>query len=202
MIGTPTCDLTNFKVHFGRLTSKAYTKGEHVLRVEAICYNTVDHHCGRVLERWGYVTERLLDMADRFCTGLDCVDVAFIPDGLLDGLPAPSQLGACVGGIDLNNAQIRHALAASLALAVSPIGFSVGEFTAKVRTITGRADDDYTIRQGAYELRKLRATDLVHKPERPRRFHVPRDADRTITGIVTLRDHVMGPVLAGIRSPR
>ena len=35
MIGTPTYDLTNFKVHFGRLTLKAYTKGEHVLRIEA-----------------------------------------------------------------------------------------------------------------------------------------------------------------------
>jgi len=203
VIGTPTYDLTNFKVHFGRLTLKAYTKGEHVLRVEAICHNTVDLHCGRVLERWGYVTERLLDMADRFCTGLDCVDVAFIPDGLLDELPVPCQLGATrVGGIDLNKERIRHALAAALALAVSPVGFSVGEFTAKVRAMTGAADDDYTIRQGAYDLRKLRAKDLVHKPERSRRYHVPRDAARTITGIVTLRDHVMAPVIAGIRSPR
>ena len=41
VIGRPTYDLTNFKVHFGRLTLKAYTKGEHVLRVEAICHNTV-----------------------------------------------------------------------------------------------------------------------------------------------------------------
>ena len=68
--------------------------------------------------------------------------------------------------------------------------------------MTGAADADYTIRQGAYDLRKLRAKDLVHKPERSRRYHVPRDAARTIAGIVTLRDHVMAPVLAGIRSPR
>ena len=203
VIGTPTYDLTNFKVHFGRLTLKAYTKGEHVLRVEAICHNTVDLHCGRVLERWGYVTERLLGMADRFCSGLDCVDVAFIADGVLDELPVPCQLGATrVGGIDLNKERIRHALAAVLALAVSPVGFSVGEFTAKVRTMTGAADEDYTVRQGAYDLRKLRAKELVHKPERSRRYHVPTDAARTITGIVTLRDHVMAPVLAGIRSPR
>ena len=40
VIETPRYDLTNFKVHFGRLTFKAYTKGEHVLRFEAIVHNT------------------------------------------------------------------------------------------------------------------------------------------------------------------
>lgn len=203
VIETPTYDLTNFKVHFGRLTLKAYTKGEHVLRVEAICHNTRDLNCGRVLDRWGHVTARLADMVDRFCTGLDCVDVAFIPDGLLDELPAPSQLGATrVGGIDLNKPRMRHALAAVLALAVSPNGFTVSEFTGKVRSVTGRADHEYTIRQGAYDLRKLRAKQLVAKPGRSHRYHVPHDAARTIAGIVTLRDHVIAPILAGVRSPR
>ena len=164
VIGTPTYDLTNFKVHFGRLTLKAYTKGEHVLRIEAITHNTRDLKCGRVLERWGDITRRLADMADRFCTGLDCVDVGFIPDGLLDGLPAPTQLGATrIGGIDLNKARMRNALAAVLALAVSPTGFTVGEFTNKVRAMTGKADHEYTIRQGAYDLRKLRGKQLLDK---------------------------------------
>jgi hypothetical protein len=36
MIETPRWDLTRFKVHFGRLTLKGYTKGEHVLRFEAV----------------------------------------------------------------------------------------------------------------------------------------------------------------------
>jgi len=36
MIETPRYDLTLFTVHFGLLTVKAYTKGEHVLRFEAI----------------------------------------------------------------------------------------------------------------------------------------------------------------------
>lgn len=38
VIETPRYDLTIFKVHFGRLTLKAYTKGEHVLRVAAITH--------------------------------------------------------------------------------------------------------------------------------------------------------------------
>jgi hypothetical protein len=60
---------------------------------------------------------------------LDCVDVGFIADGLLDELPRPSQLGAVrVGGIDLNKARIRNALAAVLALAVSPSSNHSREF--------------------------------------------------------------------------
>ena len=35
MIETPRYDLTMFTVHFGLLTLKAYTKGEHVLRLKS-----------------------------------------------------------------------------------------------------------------------------------------------------------------------
>ena len=77
------------------------------------------------------------------------------------------------------------ALAAALALAVSPTGFSVGEFTNKVRAMTGQGDHDYAVRQGAYDLRKLRAKELINKPDRSRRYHVPQPASRIIAGILT-----------------
>ena len=62
--------------------------------------------------------------------------------------------------------------------------------------------DGYTIRQAAYDLRKLRGKHLVDKPGRTRRYHVPPDAARTIAALLTLRDHVIAPILAGVRSPR
>ena len=40
VIERPAYDLTLFKVHFGLLTLKGYTKGERVLRFEAIVHNT------------------------------------------------------------------------------------------------------------------------------------------------------------------
>jgi hypothetical protein len=43
---TPVYDLTVFKLHFGKLALKAYTKGEHVLRFEAIAHNTSDLRTG------------------------------------------------------------------------------------------------------------------------------------------------------------
>jgi hypothetical protein len=125
----------------------------------------------------------------------------FLPDAVLDELPLPAQAGASrIAGIDLNKPRIRAALAAALALAPAPGGFTVAEHAARVRQITGH--DGYTIRQAAYDLRKLRGKQLADKPGRTRRYHVPPAAARTISALLTLRDHVIAPILAGVRSPR
>jgi hypothetical protein len=180
---------------------KAYTKGEHVLRFEAITHNTKQLRCGRVLDKFPEITNRLAGMVEQFCTTLDCVDVGFLPDGTLDELPLPSRLGATrLGGVDLNKPRIRSTLAAVLALAAAPDGFTVTDLTTKVHTITGQTS--YTTRQAAYDLRKLRGKELITKPGRTHRYQVPALAARTITALLALRDHVIAPILAGVRSPR
>lgn len=108
-----------------------------------------------------------------------------------------------VGGVDLNQPRLRAALAAALALAAAPGGFTATGFAAKVEAMTGQREEDYTIRQAAYDLRKLlRAKDLIVKPGASRRYHVPPEAARTMAALVVLRDQVIGPILAGVRSPR
>ncbi|MGH3848416.1 MAG: hypothetical protein ACRDRT_01715, partial [Pseudonocardiaceae bacterium] len=197
----PQYGLTVFKVHFGALTLKGYTKGEHVLRFEAIVHNTKALGVGRVLDRFPEITARLAGMLERFCTTVDCVDVAFIPDGILDELLQPSTIGNTrVGGVDLNKPRTRTTLAAVTALAAAPGGFTVADLADKVHAISN--NDDYTVRQAAYDLRKLRGHDLVLKPGRSRRYHVAPQAARTITAVLVLRDHVLAPILAGVRSPR
>jgi len=200
VIETPRYDLTWFKVAFGRLAVKAYTKGEHVLRFEATAHNTKDLKVGRVLDRFPDIVAALAGIAERFCTAVDCVDVGFIADGTLDELPRPSQIGAVrVAGIDLNTPRLRHALSAVLALAAAPDGFTVGQFTTTVHTLTGLTT--YTTRQAAYDLRKLRGKQLITKPGRSRRYHVPHTAARTIAALLALRDQVIAPIVAGVRSP-
>ncbi len=203
VIETPRWDLTLFKVHFGRLTLKGYTKGEHVLRFEAVVHNTKQLGCGRAIERFPQIVTRLAGMTERFCTTLDCVTTGYLPDGTLDALPLPSRIGQTrVGGIDLNKPRIRAALAAVLALSAAPDGFTVADHAAKVQQMTGLTQTGYTIRQAAYDLRKLRGKDLVIKPGRSRRYQVPPPAARTIAGLLALRDQVISPILAGVRSPR
>jgi hypothetical protein len=195
--------LSVYKVHFGNLTLKAYTKSERVLRFEAVVHNTRDLGCGRMIERFPDIVARLTAMLERFMTTLDCVDAAFISDQTLDQLPLPAQVGRTrVGGVDINRPRTRTALAAVLALASSPTGFTVAELTTKARAMTGHAPSDYTVRQAAYDLKKLRGKGLITKLGRMRRYHVQPPAMRAIAALFILRDHVIAPILAGVRSPR
>ncbi len=197
---TPEYDLTVFKLHFGKLTLKAYTKGEHVLRFEAIAHNAGELRAGRALDRFPGIVTALAGMLERFLTVCDCVHAAFVSDAILDRLPQPARLGATrLGGIDISRPRARAALSAALALAACPAGFTAADFTAKVQAIT--RDTGYTARQGAYDIRKLRAKDLITRQHRSRRYLTPPEAVRTIAGILILRDQVLIPCLAGIRAP-
>jgi hypothetical protein len=59
---------------------------------------------------------------------------------------------------------------------------------------------DYPVR--APDLRKLRGKQLVDKPGRSRHYHVRAPAARTVAALLTLRDQVIAPILAAVRSPR
>ena len=202
-IETPSYDLTVFKLHFGRLTGKAYTKGERVLRFEAIAHNTAELRCGRMIDKFPDIVTELAGIAERFATALDCVDTGFLGDGVLDQLPTGSTLGAArVGGVDLNKPRMRDALKAVLALAPAPNGFTVAEFTAKVHALTGTSSAAYSIRQAGLRPAQDSAANSSRQTRRSRRYHVPPLAARTIAALLTLRDQVIAPILAAVRSPR
>jgi len=148
VVETLAYDLTVFKIHFGNLTLKAYTKGKRVLRIEAVAHNTQELRSGRVVARFPQLAARLQGTLERFVTTLDCVDVAFIDDQTLDQLPLPTRLGKTrVSGVDLNNVRMRRVLGAALTLAPSPAGFSTAQFRAKVQAMTGLPDGDYSHRR-------------------------------------------------------
>ena len=201
VIEKPQYGLAWFRIRFGMLQLKAYTKGEHVLRFEATCHNAKELRCRRGLDNFREIITRLAGMADRFATTLDCVDISFLADGLLDELPTAPQIGAVrIGGIDLNKPRIARRPGS---------GTRPGPGTARVHRRRVRRQglpddrhDGYTIRQAAYDLRKLRGKNLIDKPGRTRRYQVPPSAARTIAALLTLRDHVIAPILAGVRSPR
>ncbi len=194
----PVYDLTVFKLHFGALTLKAYTKGEHVLRFEAIVHNTKALGCGRVVTKFPLIVARLHNMVEGFLTTLHAVDHAFISDDTLEQLPLPSWVGKTrVGGIDLNKARTRVLLAAVLTLAPAPQGFRAADVAAQVQAMTGQSAVAYGTRHAAYDLKKLRAKHLIETVPASRRYRVPPAGVRTIAALVILRDNVIKPILAG-----
>ena len=202
-IETPSYDLTVFKLHFGRLTGKAYTKGERVLRFEAIAHNTAELRCGRMIEKFPDIVTELAGIAERFATALDCVDTGFLGDGVLDQLPTGSTLGAGrVGGVDLNKPRMRDALKAVLALAPAPNGFTVAEFTAKVHAITGHITAPPTpSARPPTTCARCAANSCSTNPHGPAATTSRTLAARTIAALLTLRDQVIAPILAAVRSP-
>src|SRR6516164_9179766 len=107
-VENPTYDLTIFRLHCGNLALKIYTKGERVLRIEAIAHDVAELHCGRSLEKFPEIVSALKSMLERFLNTLSCIDQCFIADETLEQLPAPVQLGKTkVGGIDFNKPRMR-----------------------------------------------------------------------------------------------
>jgi hypothetical protein len=178
------------------LTLKIHTKGERVLRIEAMAHNTRDLRCGSSIEHCARITAALRHMVDRFVEVVDCVDATFIEPGLLDTLPQPSQVGrARLGGVDLNQARVRAVIESVLALSVLPRGFRASDVAQRVRVSLG--DPGYQTSRAAYDLRKLRGKGLVSKLPRSRRYHACPQALRALAALLILRQHVIRPLLAG-----
>ena len=168
----PAYDLIIFKLHFGKLTLKVHAKGERVLRIESITHNARELGCGIALDKLSLVVDRLAGMLERFLEVLGCVDIAWICDDTLDRLSEPARLGRTrIGGLDINRSRPRVGMEALVALSVNPTGFTLRDLSERVSEMLAAG---YTPRQAAYDLKKLRAKQLVIK--RPRVVQTPVSA--------------------------
>jgi hypothetical protein len=196
----PTYDLTIFKLHCGRLTLKIYTKGERVLRIEAVAHDTAELHCGRSLERFPRIVTELRGILERFTQALSCIDQCFISEDTLEQLPAPSQVGKTkVGGIDFNRARMRHVTAAVIALSASPKGFTASQLAARIRDY---GESNYQARQAAYDLKKLRGKDMVRRVGKTRHYEPTSTGLKALAALLVLRDKVIKPLLAASMETR
>lgn len=203
VVERPAYDLIVFKIHFDKLTVKLYTKGERVLRVEVIIHNTKALSYGRSLPKFPEIVNHLKEILARFLTVIHCLDHAFISDTTLDELHTASQVGQTrVGGINLNQPRIRAVIEAVITLAAIPSGFTASELAAKVQAIMGVSESQYSPRQAAYDLKKLRGKNLVRKIGSSRRYEPIPDGLRMMTALLVLREKVIKPVLAGAGKPK
>jgi hypothetical protein len=203
VVERPTYDLTVFKLHFGKFTLKMYTKGERVLRIEAIVHNLRVTRWGRSLPDLPDIVSRLREMLNSFLEVVYCVATSYIADTTLEALPTSSRVGrARVGGIDINNPRMRAVIEAVTGFAAAPLGFRASDIAAKVREIMGYSEDTYTSRKAAYDLKKLRGKNVIHRVAKSRRYEIVPQGLRAVTALLVLRDKVIKPVLAGAGKPK
>jgi hypothetical protein len=197
VVETPAYDVTIFKVHYGKMTLKIYTKGARVLRVEVIVHNAKEYRWGRSLPCFGEIVVRLRGILERFLNAVGCLDACFVADDTLETLPLPAQVGGTkVGGIDFNKPRMRRVAAAVLALSTSPAGFTASELAQKVRAMSGAGEPDYGPRRAAYDLKKLRGKTMVRRIGPSRRYEPMPEGLRAMTALVVIREKVIKPLLA------
>ena len=199
----PVYDLTIFKLHCGKLTLKVYTKGERVLRIEAVAHDTRELRCGRSLENFAHLVVALKNMLQRFMDALSCIDQCFIADDFLEQLPAPARVGKTqVGGIDLNQPRMRRVAEAVISLSASPDGFTASQLATQVRALSKQTLSEYHPRRAAYDLKKLRAKQIVRRIGRTRRYETVPAGLRAITALVVIRNKAIKPLLAAAQEIR
>ena len=172
VVEKPAYDVTIFKVHYGKMTLKIYTKGERVLRIEVIVHNTKEYRWGRSLPCFSEIVTPPPGHSGTIpeCRGLHACLLRERRDaGAI--CPSPHTIGQTkVGGIDLNKPRMRRVAEAVLALSASPAGFTASDLARQVHSMSGRPESAYGARRAAYDIKKLRGKGMVQKIGNSRRY--------------------------------
>lgn len=202
VVEKPDYDTTIFKVHYGKMTLKIYSKGEHVLRIEVILHNAKAYRWGHSLPCFPEIVVRLKGILGRFLDALGCINACFVSDETLENLPQPAMIGQTkVGGIDLNKPRMRRVAEAVLALSASPQGFTSSNLALQIYATTGIAESEYGVRRAAYDIKKLRAKGIVRRIGKSRRYEANPEGLRSLTALLVLRERIIRPLLAASGQP-
>jgi len=198
VVERPVYDVTVFKIDFGCYTVKIYTKGERVLRVEAIVHNARKVPGRSKIPTFDELVAILQGIVNRFLNVVQSVSSCFIGADALEDLPTPAQVGkARVAGVDVNKPRIRHVLQAVISLAPRGDTFKVSQVAEYVRQAAGWSDTEYKSTQAAYDLKKLRGKGIIAKVQNSRSYEIDSDGIRTAAALLILREKILKPLLAG-----
>jgi len=171
--------------------------------MEAIAHNTKGLRCGKVIEKLPIMLKKLQEMTIGFLNVVQAAHHSFLPDDALDSLIKPTQRGnRRLAGVDLQQPRIQAVSQAVLALAAKPQGFTVRELAEKTRQLHPDDAGQYNRRQAAYDLMKLRGKKLVERIRTTRYYRIKSAGIRILAGLLTLREKVIKPVIAGLGKPR
>jgi hypothetical protein len=190
-------DVTVFSLRWGNLVLKIYDKGQRVLRVEVKVLNTAALKTGKLLDKLPDMLARMQQMLVRFLAVVKVAHLSFIDAGQFESWAEPTQRGnRRLAGLDLNKARNRAVVQALIALASAPDGFNVQELAAQVRQRFNNSTHEYSQRHAAYDLAKARGKGLAQRIPNRCRYRCQPDQLRTLCAYVTLREHVLKPLLA------
>jgi hypothetical protein len=200
-IERPRYNLTVLKILDGIMIVKMYDKGERVLRIEVTCNNARKFKGKHDIDSFFTIMEKFRQILESFIRALQLSHVSFIDNGEFDQLCLPSKRGAQrLAGIDLNKARCRNVLKSVLELSTKNGGFSSKDLADKYVQITQISDQEqnYKSRHASYDLRKLRAKQIVQKKEKSRKYHVTDNGIALIVASIVFREKIFKPISTGL----
>ena len=136
-------------------------------------------------------------MLERFADTLICIDPCFIADQTLERLPTDPVGKVMVGGIDINKPRMRWVTEAVITLSAASGGFTASELAARVCVLGEQTVTQYGSSRAAYDLKKFRGQQIVHRIGQTRRYEAAREAF-----LLVLIDKAIKPLLAAARDRR
>jgi len=190
-------NLTVFKIHFGRLTVKIYDKGERTLRAEVVVHNTKDLKCKRVIESFEEIVEKLETIMGSFLSNIDHAHIATINDGSFEEISQPTQTGKKrLAGIDFNKERTKQVASILLALSMKPGGFTSKNLSDEMNQF----NQDFTIRNASYDIRKFRGKKMVKKIGGSIKYIITKKGITIIASILCMLKKQMPSMLAIVNS--
>ena len=174
-----------------------YQKSERFLRVEACANDTYHLGVGRRLENLPKLKEHLHATTERYLAQQAELLDSTVDTGALAKLAQPVTLGARrVPGIKLHDDRVIRLLDTLLYTGALLADWTTRDIHTRLLARYRLTEDEYTLGQLRYDLRKLRAHGLAERIGTPRRYRLTEVGVRTGVLLVKARTRLLGPLLS------
>ena len=176
---------------------KMYQKADRFLRVEACANDTYHVGVGRRLENLPKLKEHLHATTDRYLAQQAELLDSTVDTGAVATLAQPITVGARrVPGIKLHDDRVIRLLDTLLYTGGLLADWTTRDIHARLLARYRLGQDEYSLTQLRYDLRKLRAHGLAERVGTPRRYRLTEVGVRIGVLLVKARTRLLGPLLA------
>ena len=89
-----------------------------------------------------------------------------------------------------------------LTLSAAPAGFTASDLAGHVNALSGATESEYGPSRAAYDIKKLRAKEMVRKIRTSRRYEPVPEGLRSLTALLVLRHKIIRPLFATSTQPQ
>ncbi len=189
--------LPTIRFQYKRTTIKQYLKEGRALRTETTFNDSYDFAIGRAIENLGTLRERGDAINARLLEVERGTEQARLGGPQLRDLVMPQRRdGRRVAALRLGDPRVMALLAALVALAYQPAGFSNAHLRRIVAALLAQSEEEYTRARMTYDLERLAGHGLIERVARRHRYRLTPVGLGLAAACTKLADRVLDPLVA------